>query len=72
MGQRLANYAYVEGAIAAIEAARTYDDLVTWWNDERQNRAKYRLSPRQPPGSTLLQAFDTKRAQLKETINADF
>lgn len=59
------NYAYVYGAIAVMNTAKTYSELVAWWFEEKPNREKYRLSPNQPPGSTLLIQFNQKRAALK-------
>lgn len=63
--------AYVRMAIAAIQVADDHNVLVTWWHDERANRAKWHLSPNQWPGQDLKEAFDKRRTELKGNTNAN-
>lgn len=63
--------AYVRMAIAAINVADSHDVLLTWWDDERANRAKWHLSPNQWPGQDLKEAFNKRRNELKSKDQED-
>lgn len=57
---------YVNAAMAAIEMAKTEQDLIDWWKGEKPNRDLLNLSPHQWPGLDLLDSFKARRIQLKQ------
>lgn len=69
MTDRPLNFAYVDAAIIALNTASDYESLMRWWKEEKPNRDKYNLSPRQSPGLDLLEAFQSKCEALNPKRN---
>lgn len=67
MDRKTTAFEYAAAAMIVLRMAMTEDDLVNWWNGEKQNREILNMSPDASPGLELYQALKSYRNELRKT-----
>lgn len=67
MDRKTAAFEYAKAATLVLRMAMTEDDLINWWNGEKQNRDILNMSPDTSPGLELYEALKSYRNDLRKT-----